>query len=87
MRWLLTQARGRWKNDYYSDDDEPAPAKAIAPKPMANGHAKGTGGKAVANGRPAGKAAKDPVALRRQRLLAEQAEVRPACPDPRNVSW
>jgi hypothetical protein len=66
------QARGRWKNDYYSDDEEPAAAKAPA-KPVANGIAKG---KAVANGRPAGKAAKDPVALRRQRLLTEEAEAR-----------
>jgi len=70
------QARGRWKNDYYSDDDEPAAAKVTTPKPHANGVAKGANGKSVANGRPAGKAVKDPVALRRQRLLAEEAEVR-----------
>ena len=69
------QARGRWKNDYYSDDDEPAAAKVTPPKPHANGVVKGAGGKPVANGRPAGKAVKDPVALRRQRLLTEEAEV------------
>ena len=77
--WLPTQARGRWKNDCYSDDDEPAAPKAIPLKAAANGVAKGAGSKAVANGRPAGKAAKDPVALRRQRLLADEAEVRPIC--------
>ena len=40
---MLMQARGRWKNDYYSDDDEPAALKAAPPKPVANGVAKSVG--------------------------------------------
>ena len=69
------QARGRFKSDYYSDDeDAPAanPARAngaVSPRPSqapAKQAAK-TGGKAGAK--------KDPAAERRARLLSEEAEV------------
>ena len=64
------QARGRWKIDYYSDDDdEPA-----APKPIANGVARAK----PAPGRAGGKTVKDPAAEQRIRLLAQEAEVHAA---------
>ena len=67
---LLPQARGRWKNDYYSDDDDEvaAPAKpAAAARPS-------QAAPAAAGGRPGGKASKDPAVAQRLRLLASEAQ-------------
>lgn len=69
--YLSYQARGRWKNDYYSDDDD-----VIAPaKPAASSALRPSQFAAAPTGRPGSKAAKDPAAVQRIRQLAQEAEV------------